>query len=457
MIGTTVETRVAFILALVVSLWTSAGAQFRPGRPEPQMQQFTYYQPLVLFSPDSNRCRVDIPVRIDQSFFVAVRNTDTSFHYEFRRRGELLVELADSVSGTVARDLSEIMIGAESDELNPEPHRWYEALFSFDVKPGTYIVNFDLTDLESRRNFNDRSRRVYARIPRNDSLSVTSPLFVQWPDSGASAHQYAPVNFGGDLLFGPAAGLVLQVHGRGASDSTLTVRYTVKSVNPSRRESQEIAISDSMTVPVIRNRRLVPDLDRHLYTLADGRATDPPLIVVPFPAQRLPLRTYLLTLTVAGTSGAAHETTPFRMVWPDMPQSLKDVDYALDILRYIAPPATLDSLKSGDFEQRRDNLERFWKPRDSTPGTAYNEVMTEYYRRVDHARRTFGTLRAADGAATDRGRIYILYGPPSRTRRTLNPSTVFEEIWVYDRLKKEFTFVDRNRNGNYTLVAPSQP
>jgi hypothetical protein len=82
--------------------------------------------------------------------------------------------------------------------------------------------------------------------------------------------------------------------------------------------------------------------------------------------------------------------------------------------------------------------------------------MTQYYRRVDYAIRTFGTLRQPDGFRSDRGRIFILYGPASTTERSLDPSSGFKEVWVYSRFKKKFVFVDENKSGNYILVSASE-
>jgi len=431
-------------------------SQPRPGPPDATPQPM-FCQPVLLFTADSSRARIDIPIRIDESFFVAVRNTDTSFHYAFRRSGELLVELTDSLEGSVARDLGSIVIGSDSDEAASGPRRWYEALLSFEVKPGSYTIDVDVTDLESHRHFNDHTRHVRPYLPHRDSVAVSDPIFIRWSDSTMAGRHILPLNFGGDLLFGAPSGMLLEVRGFPASDSMVTVRYTIKPVPPSPEDLPETHVTDSLAAPLIRGHRLQPERDRNDYMIAEGRTGDPALLVAPFPAERLPLRTYLVTITIGNGSHRREFSVPARMVWPDMPRSMRDVDYALSMLRYIVPPRTLDSLKSGDFEERRKNLESFWKARDATPGTAYNEVMTEYYRRVDHAMRAFSTLHVADGAASDRGRIYILYGPPTTTKRTLNPFSFFEEVWYYDRLKKEFTFVDRSRNGNYELVLPERP
>jgi GWxTD domain-containing protein len=55
-------------------------------------------------------------------------------------------------------------------------------------------------------------------------------------------------------------------------------------------------------------------------------------------------------------------------------------------------------------------VEQFWLQRDPTPGTVDNEAKAERYRRIRYANEHFGG--SAPGWKTDRGRIYIQYGPP---------------------------------------------
>jgi GWxTD domain-containing protein len=141
------------------------------------------------------------------------------------------------------------------------------------------------------------------------------------------------------------------------------------------------------------------------------------------------------------------------MIWPDMPLSLRDIDYALDALKIITREEQLDSMRRGDLETRRGALEAFWKEKDKSPETAYNEVMAEFYRRVDYARKTFGTLREPDGFKSDRGRIVALYGQPTRIERTLDSSAGFRESWSYEKLNKKFVFLDKTKSGAYMLVS----
>src|SRR5713101_2366523 len=60
-------------------------------------------------------------------------------------------------------------------------------------------------------------------------------------------------------------------------------------------------------------------------------------------------------------------------------------------------------------EERQQFIEQFWLRRDPTPDTEENEFKEEHYRRVTYANEHFGS--GIPGWKTDRGKIYITYGP----------------------------------------------
>ncbi len=64
------------------------------------------------------------------------------------------------------------------------------------------------------------------------------------------------------------------------------------------------------------------------------------------------------------------------------------------------------------IEQRQDFIKNFWLDRDPTPGTPANEFKDEYDRRVAYANEHFTTQSGIPGSQTDRGKMYILNGPP---------------------------------------------
>lgn len=98
--------------------------------------------------------------------------------------------------------------------------------------------------------------------------------------------------------------------------------------------------------------------------------------------------------------------------------------------------------------EREKFKEGFWKKRDPDPDTEENEFKIEYYRRVNYANERFiGGGRA--GYLQDRGRIYILFGPPSQIQRYPGRTPPYE-IWYYGFFP--VTFVDNYYNGDYQLV-----
>jgi GWxTD domain-containing protein len=61
-------------------------------------------------------------------------------------------------------------------------------------------------------------------------------------------------------------------------------------------------------------------------------------------------------------------------------------------------------------DEERDNfIEAFWQRRDPTPDTEENEYKEEHYRRIAYANEHFAA--GIPGWKTDRGRMYIMYGP----------------------------------------------
>ena len=120
-------------------------------------------------------------------------------------------------------------------------------------------------------------------------------------------------------------------------------------------------------------------------------------------------------------------------------------------------------------EERERFIEQFWLRRDPDPRTAINEFQEEHYRRIAYANERFRSGKA--GWLTDRGRIYIIHGPPAEIQ--VNPSgglrerplsqgggsteTFPHEVWRYRHVEGigsnvELEFVDPTLTGEYHLA-----
>src|SRR5208337_3994559 len=80
-------------------------------------------------------------------------------------------------------------------------------------------------------------------------------------------------------------------------------------------------------------------------------------------------------------------------------------------VRWIITPEEESTFKQLSNDEERDQfIEQFWLRRDPTPDTPDNEYKEEHYRRIAYANEHFAA--GIPGWKTDRGRIYIMYGPP---------------------------------------------
>ncbi len=111
---------------------------------------------------------------------------------------------------------------------------------------------------------------------------------------------------------------------------------------------------------------------------------------------------------------------------------------AMNEIGYISMSGQRKALKKLNSEEEINAfLQGFWQKLDPTSGTPENEVKDEYYRRWAYANEHFADYR--EGWKTDRGRVYIIYGPPDdidHFRRTVaigKQTAKALEAWIYNR------------------------
>lgn len=137
---------------------------------------------------------------------------------------------------------------------------------------------------------------------------------------------------------------------------------------------------------------------------------------------------------------------------------------------YIITDAERDAFEAlATDEERYQFIEQFWLRRDPTPDTVRNEFQEEHYQRIAYANAHFTS--GIPGWRTDRGRIYIIWGPPDQIEsyptggsydRRFDEgggrTNVFPfERWRYRYLpgigqEVELEFVDRSFSNEYRLA-----
>jgi GWxTD domain-containing protein len=81
-----------------------------------------------------------------------------------------------------------------------------------------------------------------------------------------------------------------------------------------------------------------------------------------------------------------------------------------DVIYIITPEERSAFLQLETNEEREQFIEQFWLRRSSNPDLPDNDFKEEHYRRIAYANEHYAS--GIPGWKTDRGRIYIIWGPP---------------------------------------------
>ena len=128
-----------------------------------------------------------------------------------------------------------------------------------------------------------------------------------------------------------------------------------------------------------------------------------------------------------------------------------------DVRWLISAQEEKQFLKLTTDEQRDHFVVEFWERLNPNPGSKENTFKEEHYRRLAFADQHFAA--SVPGWKTDRGHVYVVYGPPDSVLRHpssgANPS---EELWGYRHMPGAegdvtLKFVDRCACGEFVLVS----
>lgn len=139
-------------------------------------------------------------------------------------------------------------------------------------------------------------------------------------------------------------------------------------------------------------------------------------------------------------------------------------------ISYIISPEERDAFLHLQTNEERENfIEAFWERRNPDPGSGDNTYRDDFYRRIAYTNEHYSS--GIPGWKTDRGRIYIMWGPPDEVEAHPaggpyerppsegggETSTYPFEDWTYHYLpgigeNVQLEFVDPSGSGEYHLT-----
>ncbi|MCI0705990.1 MAG: GWxTD domain-containing protein [Ignavibacteriae bacterium] len=438
-------------LALTVAALNTILAQPQQEREsQGQSALLISYEAIPFYSVDSAAALVRFHYRISQRFFVFVRDQGSS--KGFIAKGELMVELRNKQDIAVGREIRQIRLNRDAQPLENEQLSDLQGSVTFPVPEDEYTVIVSVDDKESGRKFINRERKVVTALPRNALLEISNPIFARVKHDGGSGSEtfVIPTNRGTNVTFGVTSGLLYQVYL--PESAPINVRWRIQRQGDFLSDWFQTFAGDQYSLLLGTLSPLNPQ-EEATYKVIDAKDPGWKLLYIPLPIEKLDPGGW--NIDVECSSGEKHITRhyAFQVQWLNRPAALLNSQMSIDALKHIATEDELAGMQTGSFDRNVKAFYDFWKTKDPDTTTAYNEMMVEYYRRVDEANRRFSTYNSPDGFQTDRGRIFILYGEPTNIEKYIPPGEAPSELWVYERLKRKFVFSDKYKNGNFLLIA----
>ncbi len=366
------------LFVLVVLSWSvPVGAGVRS--PLEGAGDFRFLADLPVFFEADGSARVDCVVRLD--------------HAELRLEDETTTDVAVGLKlarrGVVAVDTTQVfrVQMPRTDGVGGIRNTFDLLEISAPASAGRWAATLDLVTLDGRQ------RRARAE----GVLSV--PV---WPDDGPRlSDPEFRVDGGGGSLPHPE-----RLYG--VSQDTLET-YVEISGAPRDAESRfDLQIVDATH----------GTMDEQGIALRPDAAVDAAVIRVPLGA--LPDGHYVLRLLPAWTDEIVVESE-FVVSWR-IERALQARDDVLMEAELVLGPDEFARVRKMSRSAQTQYMQDFWDERDPTPGTPRNELYERFLSRVAHTARFYGEHRRR-GPLTDRGKIYIRYGPPAAIDVEVIPSS----------------------------------
>jgi len=388
------------------------------------------YNDVLLFFENEN-VNLYYFYRVENNSIVFEKNAD-----QYTAGYRIHLEIVDSQSNIVTRDIKEESIKVAGFETTASNQISTTGLIKFVLPNGNYELKPRFTDLSNNRELELFPLRINAF--RNESLKYSRPIIINSLPKKCDTSSYLELfNYGGSFPFSDKEYEFLIP----VIDSNVKKLFVI--INTASEEhkfeveesfyiSSDIIVCDNSILLKKENesKLKVFNLKNFSNYINEGRFT---------------LKLSTKSFEIIDTLFA------FEARWFNKPVALRNIDLAIQVLRNIEEKSVIDSLLKGNSNSVKEKFENYWERYDPTPETRFNELMNEFYIRVDFAVNNYSSLDKRNGADTDRGKTYLRFGKPDRTERSVSQQGRITEIWSYNKIGRQFFFVDVRGTGNFQL------
>ncbi|MBM4168586.1 MAG: GWxTD domain-containing protein [Ignavibacteria bacterium] len=424
----TMNTHRFLLFATLALLYSGAEAQMRRTVApfESVRSQSFFFDAITYAADDSQQSHIDFYIQVPHQQFRFVKEGD-----QFVARSEIAITYRREPDGESKEVVwSEVFAVLEFDQTtSPKYYRLMRR--GVDVLPGNYRIEVKFQDLESRKT-STITRTLHVVDFSRDSVGVSDIMIVSRLSNDGVRWNIVPNISANIAEHSEGFFLYFEIYNRTTLDS-VTLITTILNAKQEvvYTAKQEELLKGSRTQSFVRVVDFLPDPGEY-RVIIEAQPRDS-----------------AIGATVSTTSRS------FVMRPSDLPITIQDIDKAVEQLMYIARESEMQHMRNArEPEEKRSRLLEFWNKRDPDPQTPRNELMEEYYSRVEYANKNFSHY--VEGWRTDMGMVYIRFGPPENVdRHPFTTNTRPYEIWYYYQLNREFIFVDETGFGDYRLRYPT--
>jgi GWxTD domain-containing protein len=366
--------------------------------------------------------------------FLVFEREDESFRAGF----QVIVEISDDSSNLVVRDIKDSRVSVNNFEATNDKNLFLQDYLTFKLKLGEYKIDALISDLNSTEELPLKLEKL--KLSASEDKKVQSPVVIRAQEINCKDRKaFLLANSGGSIPFSnDVYNLIVPVRDTSVEYLTINIENNDENVFSGN-------IDESYIIPIG-----ITMCENKLAVTSDSAN----VLFRNFIFRNVNAKLYEgeVVLKVSNEEKEIDEEYNTQVIWFNKPFSLRDPEKAIEFLSYIESDSVVSLMLDEDESDYPKILNDYWKKFDPTPETAYNEIMVEYYNRVDFAMKEFRGISKDDGAKTDRGIIYIKFGKPDKIIRSSNPEGQIIEIWTYLNPERKFSFVDKKGTGNFTLI-----
>ncbi len=411
------------ILSLLLACSSLVLAQAEMSGRQESKGPFFHFDAVNVATPghyEQSRLSLFIEVVYDELQFVKM--TDS---YEANYEVSIMIEDkdGDQVDGKTYHET----VTVQNFDMTNKRMMYSQSNQNFDLEPGSYKVSVEVFDDET--NLNTKvSKNVKLANFSQEHLATSDIIFlsqIQLDSTGALQGIRPQVSDALKGLSAPAFAYI-EIYNPLHSDN-VHINYELFNESDKKTIKKDLDLSAAQEKTMAYFPIQVDSLGHGIYHLNVYAATDKEKVKT---------------------------SKTFYVRWRSLPANARDLNEAIDQLRYIASKDEWKKLKKAKGEQRLQEYKTFWLARDPSPGTEINEAMDAHYNRIEYANQHFSAMQR-QGWRTDMGMVFIILGPPDDIERNAYPRySKPYEIWYYYRYNREFLFLDITGFGDYRLDSP---